>query len=281
MNYSVLDNDYGAGQGCHFLSDVSFFATEFTPYYILVQSSGYSSGSFALTLNASSNFLALVGSKTDKIIEPIWNGELLRYSSLSSPKLSLLTSFNDTVRSAMVIFGNPRRSVCEKNAPFAVFGNNQSNYFGVTIPLGPHTVTATPYNQANCKGRAGIKISKSHLRCVDAILRTIITTLPAIPPSQHIFILMMRYQHVTSILKFLSSVVLTLGLWSLRFEKRRRIESFKQKWNYMLPISFLEIVVRSLTRDRWNLEITPYELNIDGIQHVSTPFTAFDNGSCK
>ena len=89
------------------LSDVSFFATEFTPYNILVQSSGYSSGSFALTLNASSNFLALVGSKTDKIIEPIWNGELLRYSSLSSPKLSLLTSFNDTVRSAMVIFGNP------------------------------------------------------------------------------------------------------------------------------------------------------------------------------
>ena len=150
---------------CQYGSEQSFIASGSTTYYILVQSFdrgfGEIGGNFAMTVSGTLNYFALIDSNTDKVIRPIDNDERWFYGLLPSPKLNIQASFNDSIKSAMMTFDNPRRAVCETNVPFAVFGNNQSDYFGVPIPEGQHTVTATPYNQANCQGTAGTIISKS------------------------------------------------------------------------------------------------------------------------
>ena len=152
-------------ESCDYGQGIYFFSSEPTTYYILVGSydqgnSVRTGGDFALTVDATSNYFTLIDPNTDTVIQPIDDYEFLIYADLPSQKLNIQASFNNSIKSAMMTFDYPRRAVCVSNAPFVVFGSNNSDYFGVPIPLGTHTVTATPYNQANCEGPAGTNMSR-------------------------------------------------------------------------------------------------------------------------
>jgi hypothetical protein len=67
------------------------------------------------------------------------------------------------IDSVLVTFDNPAISFCEIHTPYTVFrdpsstdlANNMADYRGVVIPIGTHTVTATPYASKDCSGGAG------------------------------------------------------------------------------------------------------------------------------
>ena len=74
-------------------------------------------------------------------------------------KLNIIADYDDCadapkIGSVRLTFDNPASSRCERNAPYAAFGNaaDASTYVGVTIPLGYHTITATPYTGPICNG---------------------------------------------------------------------------------------------------------------------------------
>jgi hypothetical protein len=274
----ITSNDDGRGRGCRLSSNLSFLASASTTYYVLVQGFGNDSGSFALTVKASVDYFALIDSETDKFIQPIENGDFFGYFSIPSKKLNIQTSFNDTVKSAMLTFDNPRRSVCETNAPFAVFGNDNSDYFGVTIPIGPHTVTATPYNRANCKGPAGKKISKSFqlYGCSFYYNYYDFTSNSTEPFYDDVQIPACNIN--IEVVPFCGFDIEFVEL-KIRNTKTNRIVQTKKE----VDTPYFVFGNRGEVINQGSLKPGNYtiELNIDGLQHASTPFTAIDNGSCK
>jgi hypothetical protein len=148
---------------CSLTSKLAFPTAELTTYWILVHGFGSSSGNFTLTIDSIPNFLTLVDAKTNSVIELL--GDVIDYHRVqsSSSKLNIQATFSqdDPVESVRVTFDNPKRSFCEENAPYSIFGDSNGNYYDATIPLGTHLVTATPYAQAGCKGSAGIALSQT------------------------------------------------------------------------------------------------------------------------
>jgi hypothetical protein len=55
----------------------------------------------------------------------------------------------------MTLSGPVNRSVTENVAPYALFGDNNGNYNGRTLPVGNYTLTARAYSSSNRGGTAG------------------------------------------------------------------------------------------------------------------------------
>ena len=139
----------------------SFVADAFATYYILLQVYGQKPVVFWANSIVSRSFSSVVDSQTDDVFQQLQD---LRYDSLSSSSLNFRVSFDsqpETIKSARMTFDNPRRNFCERAAPYSVFGDTKGNYQNATIPLGQHTVTATPFTQANCTGSAGATLRQT------------------------------------------------------------------------------------------------------------------------
>jgi hypothetical protein len=127
-------------------------------------------GNFALTLDTPSRFFALVDATTDQAIDELrktldysYSRRRYRGSVATLSRLNIQAIFSSELasQSVLVTFDNPKRSYCEKRAPFAVFGDRNGNFVNATIPLGTHIVTATPYAQPNCAGPPGEILSET------------------------------------------------------------------------------------------------------------------------
>ena len=103
----------------------------------------------------------LIDPTTDQPIGPL--PSVIDYSTLSTPTLNIMAKFVEPYKSALITFDNPRRSTCEKTAPFSVFGDNKGNFAKAIIPVGYHEVNALPFTSSNCSGVPGEKLSKSIL----------------------------------------------------------------------------------------------------------------------
>lgn len=108
--------------------------------------------------NDTGNFI-LINPSTDVPIGSL--PSTIDYSKLSTSTLNIMATFTEVYKSAMVTFDNPRRNLCEKIAPFSVFGDNQGNFAKAVIPVGRHRVEAVPYINENCTGIAGKSLSKN------------------------------------------------------------------------------------------------------------------------
>ena len=72
----------------------------------------------------------------------------------------------DIVDSVLIVLDGKSR--CERNEPYAAFGDSSTidvaddaaDYFGKTIDVGSHTITATPYAGSKCDGVAGEKFTQ-------------------------------------------------------------------------------------------------------------------------
>ena len=265
-------------------SKKSFIASEGTTYYILVSGEDVSvrSGNFIMTVVGTENYFALIDSNKDKILQPMDNDVTLYYWILPSASLNIQASFNDSIKSAMITFDNPRRSVCEKNAPFAIFGNNRSDYFGVPIPDGPHTVTATPYNQANCNGPAGTNISKSfemeecYYNYFYYDFASNSTDRMYLRPDRRILSCKINIEVAVE-------CGFDIGFVKFTIRERKTNQIVQRKKEREAPYFAFgnrgKIINNStLKPGRYTIDI-----NIDGIQHTSTRFSVIDEGqeSCK
>jgi hypothetical protein len=56
----------------------------------------------------------------------------------------------------MTISGPVNRTITENRAPYALFGDNNGNYSGRTLPVGTYTLTARAHSASNRGGTAGI-----------------------------------------------------------------------------------------------------------------------------
>ena len=276
----IASDDDGDAQGCGLSSYVSFLATASTTYYILVQGYNRNIGEFAMTVVGSLNYFALIDSKTDEIIQPIENYAFFSYNSLPSSTLNIQASFNDTVKSALLTFDNPPRSFCERSSPFAVFGNSNSDYLDGNIPVGPHIVTATPYNRVNCKGPAGTKISRSFevSECNIAYYYYDFTSIST-EPTYFYFDDAIPACNINIEVSVECGFDIGFVELKIRSKATNRIVQTKME----LDAPYFVFGNRGEVINKGSLKPGNYtiELNIDGIQHASTPFTAFDNGSCK
>jgi hypothetical protein len=110
--------------------------------------------------------IILINSETDKPIEDL--GSTVDYKLINTSKLNLEAKFQShssksshSVKSVRVTFDNPKRSFCDEKEPYSVFGDTDGDFYDATIPLGTHTVTATPYKESGCQKPAGTKLSKT------------------------------------------------------------------------------------------------------------------------
>lgn len=279
----VASNDNGKAEDCLYSSKVSFFATELATYYILVDGFGFYSGNFEMTVTGNLNFFSLIDARTDKIIEELNDDDYFDYYRLPSPMLNIQTSFEEAVKSAFITFDKPRRSFCEKNAPFAVFGNNNSDFFGGSIPVGPHTVTATPFNQNNCKGPAGIKVSKSfEIGACEAYFQYYDFSVNAKVPKFFEWKPQITLIPACKVnIKLVANCGFDIGFveFKIRNVATKKIVQTKKE----LDTPYFVFGNRGESINRGSLVPGNYtiEFNIDGVQHPNEYFTAFDNGSCK
>ncbi|EEC42811.1 predicted protein [Phaeodactylum tricornutum CCAP 1055/1] len=68
----------------------------------------------------------------------------------------------DFIDSVRVTFDDPSVSFCELETPYSVFRDSpEGDYRAVVIPVGVHTVSATPYLSADCSSDAGATFSQT------------------------------------------------------------------------------------------------------------------------
>jgi hypothetical protein len=152
-----IGGDDDAGRACDQFSSFTFLALEPATYWIFVHGYG-APGKYTLTIDGSSNFLALVDSQTDKNLGVL--GDLnYQYHDLSSSKLNIQAIFNKSIPIASVRVNFLKRSYCEKEAPYSIFGDVRGDFRNDIIPLGSHVVTATPYATTGCQGSPGIPLT--------------------------------------------------------------------------------------------------------------------------
>lgn len=153
--------DDSPDDGCGLSSKISFLANEATTYWILVHGFGSSYGNFSLSVDSVASFLSLIDADSDSAIELL--GDFVNYGSIRTPSLNIEASFSVDlpVESVRLTFDNPKRSFCKGTAPFSVFGDSNGNYFGKSLLVGSHLVTATAFSEANCQGTASSELSQS------------------------------------------------------------------------------------------------------------------------
>ena len=117
----------------------------------------------ALTQAVSS--FTLINADTDQPVpgyETINDGAVINSASLPTMHLNIVANSSPAIVGS-VRFGfdaNPNART-ESNAPYALFGNNGSDYNAGTIGAGNHTLTGTPYTNKSAGGTAGTPLTIS------------------------------------------------------------------------------------------------------------------------
>jgi hypothetical protein len=142
-------------------SSIAFLGKPNQMYWILVKGESSQSGVFQLTVESNPNVFVFVDPVSDGPISLLQDAS---YTNLPVSQLNIQALYDPalpTPKSVRLTFDNPARNSCENSPPFSVFGDLNGDYLSATIPVGNHTVTATPYNTTNCGGTAGPTQSES------------------------------------------------------------------------------------------------------------------------
>lgn len=99
--------------------------------------------------------LVLVNARTDQDIKALQNGDVIDLASLPTRNLNIRAVVHPDTVGSVVFNLNNELIVRENLAPYAVGGDINGNYRSWTLPIGNHTLTATPYALANGTGIQG------------------------------------------------------------------------------------------------------------------------------
>lgn len=87
----------------------------------------------------------LFNSNTDVSLGTILNGTVINLSETNNAPLAIVANTSDSVISVVFQLAGPTATIRTENAaPYALFGNSDSDYFGRLFPVGAYTLTATP-----------------------------------------------------------------------------------------------------------------------------------------
>jgi len=99
----------------------------------------------------------LIDAGSDQDLRALVNNTVIDLATLPSRKLNARVDFPDPSSVKSVVFGlndQPGFKV-ENIAPYSLGGNTGDDYDPITLPVGTHTLTATPYSLRGGKGVAG------------------------------------------------------------------------------------------------------------------------------
>jgi uncharacterized protein YjdB len=107
--------------------------------------------------NLSITGFVLINSANNSEIQPIVNGTQLLSSQVGGLSLNIKVETNPTIVGSVFISlsGPVNATRTENGAPYALFGDNNGNYSGRTLPTGNYTLSATAFSGANRSGTAG------------------------------------------------------------------------------------------------------------------------------
>ncbi|MCH6198943.1 YDG domain-containing protein [Aquiflexum sp. LQ15W] len=123
----------------------------------------------------------LVNARTNKDILTLTNGLQISQDQVQGLLLNIRANTNPSVVGSVyfTISGPVNRTVTENVVPYALFGDNNGNYNGRTLPVGNYTLTAMAYSISRRRGTAG-KVSSIQFSIVPTpVSVTGITTTPS------------------------------------------------------------------------------------------------------
>ena len=101
----------------------------------------------------------LVDAETDEDIGPISSGEVFLLSELHG-SLNIRANATSDVESVLLqLTGSLTNLRIENVAPYALFGDRNSDYNGETFGPGDYTIAATPYTENRLSGTMGTMLS--------------------------------------------------------------------------------------------------------------------------
>lgn len=143
-------------------------------YYIKVgeNDEAPAGGDMNISMSFEPNFFEVFDANTDASLGPLrdqYPGQFLDlyntidYKYTPTSQLNMEAKFNvaATIQSVRYTLDKPPLSRCETGAPFTLFGNSGSNYFGEPIPIGKRLITANAYSRSSCSGTAAATLSQS------------------------------------------------------------------------------------------------------------------------
>jgi uncharacterized protein YjdB len=100
----------------------------------------------------------LVNAGTDADMFTLTDGMQISQSQVQGLSLNIRANTDPSVVGSvyMTISGPVNRTITENRAPYALFGDNNGNYSGRTLPVGTYTLTARAHSASNRGGTAGI-----------------------------------------------------------------------------------------------------------------------------
>jgi Domain of unknown function (DUF5060)/Putative collagen-binding domain of a collagenase len=98
----------------------------------------------------------LINADTDQVIGPLNDGDTLNLATLPTRNLDVRANTSpSTVGSVRFGYDSNASYRTENSAPYALAGNNESDYLPWTPSVGSHTLTATPWSSKDATGTQG------------------------------------------------------------------------------------------------------------------------------
>lgn len=102
----------------------------------------------------------LIDADSDTVIRQLVDGEAIDIATLPTMNLSIEALATVDVESVLLqLSGNQTNTRTENVAPYAVFGDNNGDFFGMELGIGTYGITATPYSQNGLGGNTGTALT--------------------------------------------------------------------------------------------------------------------------
>ncbi|PSR54942.1 hypothetical protein AHMF7605_16240 [Adhaeribacter arboris] len=103
----------------------------------------------------------LINASTDQPIRTMAPGEVINIASVKNLNIRANTTPATVGSVKFALTGKQTKTSTETQAPYALFGDNNSNYNNWTPAVGSYTLKATPYSSSNGGGTAGASLTIS------------------------------------------------------------------------------------------------------------------------
>ena len=130
------------------------FASETGSDYVTIK---YSQTQTAQTISS----FTLINADNNTDIRDLKDGDTINLAALSYPTLTMRANTDPAVVGSVLfrLTGPLRRGLTENNAPYSLFANKKTNYYGLLFPTGNYTLNAIPFSAAGAKGTRGTPLT--------------------------------------------------------------------------------------------------------------------------
>ncbi|MEK6155319.1 choice-of-anchor D domain-containing protein [Flavobacteriaceae bacterium 3-367] len=104
--------------------------------------------------------LTLINPDTNQPIGPLNDGDIINLADFGTNKFNVVANVGELPVGSVIFDYNGTEGFRTENvAPFALAGDSSGNFKGMVFPVGPNTVTATPFSGRGGSGESGLGIT--------------------------------------------------------------------------------------------------------------------------